>query len=129
MNFQNGTLEIRVQFQGTLSKSALEKPKKKVPPSKIRRNRQRLARFLQKEGPNLSSATSHEIPEGVKGAPTPPLITPLLGTCAEKMQVSTVLQHGSIPASCQPSPLHVFCNSLWRKFKEFMMGVRIYKKF
>ena len=107
-------MEIRVQYQGTPTKSTLEKPKKKVPPSKIRRNRQRLAKFLQKEGPNLPPATSHEIPEGLEGAPTPPLITPLSGTCVENMHVSTVLQSESvfhIPAS-QPSPLqHIFCNA------------------
>ena len=64
--------------------------------------------------PNLPPATSHEILEGVEGAPTPPLITPLTGPCVENMYVSTILQRESvshIPASPSPPSQHMFCNA------------------
>ena len=78
MNFESGLLEIRVQYHGTPTKSTLEKPKKKVPPSKVRRNRQRLAKFLEKTEtqPNLPPVTFHERSEGVEGTLAPPLTTP-----------------------------------------------------
>ena len=93
MNFHRGILEIRVQYQGTPTENTLEKPKKKVPPSKIRRNRQRLSKFLEKKiEPNLPPATSHEISDRVEGAPTPPLNTPPPGPCEENSCLNANLQ-------------------------------------
>ena len=81
MNIQGGLLDIRVQYQGTPTKNTLEKPKKKVPPSRIRRNWQRLAKFLKKTEPELLPTTFHKIPDGVTRVPTP--LDPPLQACGE----------------------------------------------
>ena len=47
-SFESSFLEIQVHYPVAPTKNTLEKPKKKVPPSKVRCNRQRLMKFLEK---------------------------------------------------------------------------------
>ena len=47
-SFESSFLEIRIHYPVPLAENTIKKPKKKVPPSKVRRNRQRLMKFLEK---------------------------------------------------------------------------------
>ena len=85
MNFEGDILDIRVHYELAPTENALRKRKKKVPPSKIKRNRQRLMKFLEKPAaqPDLPLITSCErSSEGGEIPSRSPLIPPL-GTCTE----------------------------------------------
>ena len=85
MNFESDILDIRVHCELAPTENALRKRKKKVPPSKIKRNRQRLMKFLEKPAaqPDLPLITSCErSSEGGEIPSRSPLIPPL-GTCTE----------------------------------------------
>ena len=85
MNFESDILDIRVHCELAPTENALRKRKKKVPPSKIKRNRQRLMKFLEKPAaqPDLPLITSCERSgEGGEIPSRSPLIPPL-GTCTE----------------------------------------------
>ena len=85
MNFESDILDIRVHYELAPTENALRKRKKKVPPSKIKRNRQRLMKFLEKPAaqPDLPLITSCErSSEGGEIPSRSPLIPPL-GTCTE----------------------------------------------
>ena len=85
MNFESDILEIRVHYELAPTENALRKRKKKVPPSKIKRNRQRLVKFLEKPEaqPDLPPITSCERSSEGEEIPAPPLIPPL-ETCTEE---------------------------------------------
>ena len=72
-SFESSFLEIRIHYPVSLAENSLKKPKKKVPPSKVRRNRRRLMKFLDKPEvqPN-SPLLSHEKLGDSEGTPAPP---------------------------------------------------------
>ena len=75
-SFGSSFLEIRIHYPVSLAENSSKKPKKKVPPSKVRRNRRRLMKFLDKPEvqPN-SPLLSHEKLGDSEGTPTPaPLV-------------------------------------------------------
>ena len=78
MNFESNTLEIRVHFQMAPTENAHKEPKKKAPPSKVKRNRRRLAKFLEKPEtqPDLPPITSCEKSSEGEELVAPPLLTP-----------------------------------------------------
>ena len=78
MNFESNTLEIRVHFQMAPTENAHKEPKKKAPPSKVKRNRRRLAKFLEKPEtqPDLPPITSCEKSSEGEEPVAPPLLTP-----------------------------------------------------
>ena len=78
MNFESNTLEIRVHYQMAPTENAHKEPKKKAPPSKVKRNRQRLAKFLEKPEtqPDLPPITSCERSSEGEELVAPPLLTP-----------------------------------------------------
>ena len=78
MNFESNTLEIRVHYQMAPTENAHKEPKKKAPPSKVKRNRQRLAKFLEKPEtqPDLPPVTSCEKSSEGEELVAPPLLTP-----------------------------------------------------
>ena len=83
-SFGSSFLEIRIHYPVSLAENSLKKPKKKVPPSKVRRNRQRLLKFLDK--PEVQSdllPASREISGEGEETPAPPLF-PSLETGAGK---------------------------------------------
>ena len=92
-SFESSFLEIRVHYPVAPTENTLEKPKKKVPPSKVRRNRRRLMKFLDKpEAQSDLPPASHEISGEGEETPAPPLF-PSLETCArEASQDLTSLQ-------------------------------------
>ena len=74
-SFGSSFLEIRIHYPVSLAENSSKKPKKKVPPSKVRRNRRRLMKFLDKPEvqPN-SPLLSHEKLGDSEGTPAPPLV-------------------------------------------------------
>ena len=72
-----------------MTESTLEKPKKKVQPSKVKGNRRRLAKFLEKSEtqPNLPPVTSHERSGGVEGILEPPSLRPLKLAIARELHM------------------------------------------
>ena len=78
MNFESNTLEIRVHYQMAPTENAHKEPKKKAPPSKVKRNRRRLAKFLEKPEtqPDLPPITSCEKSSEGEEPVAPPLLTP-----------------------------------------------------
>ena len=85
MNFESDILDIRVHYELAPTENALRKRKKKVPPSKIKRNRQRLVKFLEKPAaqPDLPPITSCERSSEGEEISAPPLIAPF-ETCMEE---------------------------------------------
>ena len=79
MNFESNTLEIRVHFQMAPTENAHKEPKKKAPPSKVKRNRRRLAKFLDKPEtqPDSPPSTSCEKSSEGEELVAPPLFAPL----------------------------------------------------
>ena len=92
MNFESNTLEIRVHFQMAPTENAHKEPKKKAPPSKVKRNRRRLAKFLEKPEtqPDLPPITSCEKSSEGEEPVAPPLLTPFthLYLCMLTVQVT-----------------------------------------
>ena len=78
MNFESNTLEIRVHFQMAPTENAHKEPKKKAPPSKVKRNRRRLAKFLDKPEtqPDSPPSTSCEKSSEGEELVAPPLFAP-----------------------------------------------------
>ena len=76
VSFESNLLEIRVHYHVAPTENTLEKPKKKVPPSKVRRNRRRLLKFLEKPEaqPDLPLASHKRSGEG-EGIFAPPSTT------------------------------------------------------
>ena len=77
-SFGSSFLEIRIHYPASLAENSLKKPKKKVPPSKVRRNRRRLLKFLDK--PEVQSdlpPASREISGEGEETPAPPLFPSL----------------------------------------------------
>ena len=74
-SFGSSFLEIRIHYPVSLAENSSKKPKKKVPPSKVRRNRRRLMKFLDKPEvqPN-SPLLSHEKLGDSEGTPAPPFV-------------------------------------------------------
>ena len=75
-SFESSFLEIRIHYPVPLAENTLKKPKKKVPPSKVRRNRRRLMKFLEK--PEVQSdlpLASHKRSGDGEGTPAPPSTT------------------------------------------------------
>ena len=79
MNFESNTLEIRVHYQMAPTENAHKEPKKKAPPSKVKRNRRRLAKFLDKPEtqPDSPPSTSCEKSSEGEELVAPPLFAPL----------------------------------------------------
>ena len=82
-SFESSFLEIRIHYPVSLAENSLKKPKKKVPPSKVRRNRQRLMKFLEKpEAQSNLPLLSHEKLGDSEGISAPPFVAhpnPCLG--------------------------------------------------
>ena len=77
-SFGSSFLEIRIHYPASLAENSLKKPKKKVPPSKVRRNRRRLLKFLDK--PEVQSdlpPASRKISGEGEETPAPPLFPSL----------------------------------------------------
>ena len=74
-SFGSSFLEIRIHYPVSLAENSSKKPKKKVPPSKVRRNRRRLMKFLDKPEvqPN-SPLLSHEKLGDSEGTSAPPFV-------------------------------------------------------
>ena len=73
VSFESRFLEIRIHYSVPLAENTLKKPKKKVPPSKVRTNRQRLMKFLEKpEAQSNLPLPSHEKLGNSEGSPAPP---------------------------------------------------------
>jgi len=74
-SFESSFLEIRIHYPVPLAENTLKKPKKKVPPSKVRRNRRRLMKFLEKpEAQSDLPLPSHERSGDSEGTRAPPFI-------------------------------------------------------
>ena len=74
-SFESSFLEIRIHYPVSLAENSLKKPKKKVPPSKVRRNRRRLMKFLEKpEAQSNLPLLSHEKLGDSEGISAPPFI-------------------------------------------------------
>ena len=82
-SFESSFLEIRIHYPVSLAENTLKKPKKKVPPSKVRRNRRRLMKFLEKpEAQSNLPLLSHEKLGDSEGISAPPFVAhpnPCLG--------------------------------------------------
>ena len=91
MNFESNTLEIRVHYQMAPTENAHKEPKKKAPPSKVKRNRQRLAKFLEKPEtqPDLPPITSCERSSEGEELVAPPLLTPFEPCIEEGLEFDT----------------------------------------
>jgi len=103
MNFESNTLEIRVHFQMAPTENAHKEPKKKAPPSKVKRNRRRLAKFLEKPEtqPDLPPITSCEKSSEGEEPVAPPLLTPF-EPCIEggeglKFDITSADESGKAP--------------------------------
>ena len=103
MNFESNTLEIRVHYQMAPTENAHKEPKKKAPPSKVKRNRQRLAKFLEKPEtqPDLPPVTSCERSSEGEELVAPPLLTPF-EPCIEEgegleFDTTSVAESGKAP--------------------------------
>ena len=103
MNFESNTLEIRVHFQMAPTENAHKEPKKKAPPSKVKRNRRRLAKFLEKPEtqPDLPPITSCEKSSEGEEPVAPPLLTPF-EPCIEggeglEFDTTSVAESGKAP--------------------------------
>ena len=103
MNFESNTLEIRVHYQMAPTENAHKEPKKKAPPSKVKRNRQRLAKFLEKPEtqPDLPPITSCERSSEGEELVAPPLLTPF-EPCIEggeglEFDTTSVAESGKAP--------------------------------
>ena len=103
MNFESNTLEIRVHFQMAPTENAHKEPKKKAPPSKVKRNRRRLAKFLEKPEtqPDLPPITSCEKSSEGEELVAPPLLTPF-EPCIEEgegleFDTTSVAESGKAP--------------------------------
>ena len=74
-SFESSFLEIRIHYPVSLAENSLKKPKKKVPPSKVRRNRRRLMKFLEKpEAQSNLPLLSHKKLGDSEGTSAPPFI-------------------------------------------------------
>ena len=115
MNFESNTLEIRVHFQMAPTENAHKEPKKKAPPSKVKRNRRRLAKFLDKPEtqPDSPPSTSCEKSSEGEELVAPPLFAPL-EPCMEEgvsleFDTSAVADSGKDPPSSMQTKTSFTC--------------------
>ena len=115
MNFESNTLEIRVHFQMAPTENAHKEPKKKAPPSKVKRNRRRLAKFLDKPEtqPDSPPSTSCEKSSEGEELVAPPLFAPF-EPCIEEgegleFDTSSVADSGKDPPSSMQTKTSFTC--------------------
>jgi len=104
-SFGSSFLEIRIHYPASLAENSLKKPKKKVPPSKVRRNRRRLLKFLDK--PEVQSdlpPASRKISGEGEETPAPPLFPSLETDDGKAFKDFTSLQPDTTYADIATTP-------------------------